>query len=99
MGSIRNRLRREKVIALFRKQNGLCHWCGGKMLLDCSPHADLFATCDHLDKKRTLEARLGWKQERRRFVAAHRLCNNHRHYDDKISHRAVLAIAKSLFFS
>ena len=75
-----NASKRRRLTRLIEKQDNLCHWCGLPMVLDIKPTAALRATYDHLD-----EPNPELDGPPRRAVAAHRICNNTRHYDDEVS--------------
>jgi hypothetical protein len=82
---------RERLIAKFHEQDGLCHWCKLPMTLFGNPSSKFFATYDHLDVK----YKTSGKNPIRKYVAAHRFCNNSRGHDPELSEKALRRIKKS----
>ena len=78
----RERIKRVRAM-LFKKQGGLCHWCGVEMRIEGyepkrGPPDPLLCTLDHLyDRYHPLRHCKHYRGERR-YVAACWACNNRR---------------------
>lgn len=83
--------RRARALKAWVEQGLRCHWC--KLYIPASARANSFLsiTIDHLDPK--------WKaggMPARRFVAAHKGCNNARHYNPSIPFDVVRHVYRRL---
>ncbi len=78
---------RKRIFKLYEAQLGLCHWCYLPMRLRGKRMNKLAATVDHLIQR---------NGRFRQYVLAHKLCNNERHFDERINNSTLEKIRKTV---